>query len=184
MTREARQPKPVSTVVTFLEMNSRPVILSTDFPDSATRVIREHTPSIPYYRYLYDVVGRDYLWVNRKWWSDEKLAKTIHDEAVEIHCLYIGEQVAGFSEIDFRLSPDVEITFFGLMPDFVGQGLSKPFLRSILQRAWRNTTNRVHLQTCTCDHPAALPLYQKTGFTAYGRTTETLTPFEDYSVSR
>ena len=176
MNQEARQTKSVSTVVTFMEMNDRPTVLMADFPDPTAIVAQEGTPSIAFYRYIYDVVGRDYLWVNRKWWSDEKLAKTIHDEAVEIHCLYVGDQIAGFSEIDFRLIPDVEITFFGLMPDFIGRGLSKPFLQSILQRAWRKTTTRVHLQTCTCDHPAALPLYQKAGFVAYGRTTETLTP--------
>ncbi len=179
MKQDTNRPLPVSTVVTFLEMKARPTTLSSSPFDESVRLVREENPSVAFYRYLYDAVGRDYLWVNRKWWSDEKLSKTIHDDAVEIHCLYSDAQIAGFSEIDFRLMPDVEITFFGLMPDHIGKGLSKPFLQAVLQRAWRKSTKRVHLQTCTCDHPAALPLYQKSGFTAYGRTTETLTPFED-----
>ena len=178
MTQNKVRQSPVSTVVTFLEMKGRPANLYTNFLDENVKLVLEDKPSIAFYRYLYDVIGRDYFWVNRKWWSDEKLANTIHDDDVEIHCLYAGAQIAGFSEIDFRLMPDVEITFFGLMPDHIGKGLSKPFLRAILQRAWRKSTKRVHLQTCTCDHPAALPLYQKSGFTAYGRTTETLTPFD------
>lgn len=178
MTQQSSPPKTVSTVVTFLEMKGRPRKLSTQFPLDNVRIAREEKPSIAYYRYLYDVVGRDYFWVNRKWWSDEKLARTIHDDAVEIHVLHAGSEIAGFAELDFRMSPDTEITFFGLMPNFVGHGLSRPFLEGILQRSWQRSTKRVHLQTCTCDHPAALPLYQKMGFNVYGRTTETLTPFD------
>ncbi len=169
----------VSTVVTFLEMKARPRKLTADFDGKPVTIVHEQNPSVAFYRYLYDAVGRDYLWVNRKWWTDEKLAQTILDPAVEIHCLHVGAEIAGYAELDFRHSPDVEITFFGLMPGFIGQGLSKPFLSAMLQRTWRDGTSRVHLQTCTCDHPAALPLYQKAGFIPYGRTTETLTPLED-----
>ncbi len=172
-------PQPVSTVVTFLEMTERPRTKAFEFPAANVRVDHVSKPDIPFYRHLYDGVGRDYLWVNRKHWSDEKLARTIHDDGVEIHCLYVDGHLAGFSELDFRLAPDTEITFFGLMPDFVGAGLSRPFLAAILTEAWRPQIERVHLQTCTCDHPAALPLYQKMGFVAFGRTTETLIPYTD-----
>ena len=179
MSAQAPKAQPISTVVTFLEMTKRPRHLSTDLSVQNVRMEHVPRPEIPFYRHLYDTVGRDYLWVNRKHWTDEKLASTIHDDGVEIHCLYAGHKVAGFTELDFRLTPDTEITFFGLMPDFVGKGLSRPFLTAVLHEAWRPHIDRVHLQTCTCDHPAALPLYQKMGFTAFGRTTETLIPYTD-----
>ena len=179
MSAQAPTPQPVSTVVTFLEMTTRPSLPTTGFPTSNIRLQHVLKPDIAFYRHLYDAVGRDYMWVNRKHWSDEKLARTIHDDGVEIHCLYVDDRLAGFSELDFRLAPDTEITFFGLMPDFVGTGLSRPFLTAILKEAWRPHIERVHLQTCTCDHPAALPLYQKMGFVAFGRSTETLMPYTD-----
>ncbi len=162
-------------------MTTPPKDTKPDFGARDIRLTHQRKLPLPLYRQLYDAVGRDYLWVNRKWWSDEKLAATIHDDGVEIHCLYADDQIAGFTEIDFRLTPDVEITFFGLLPQFLGKGMSRPFLDTVLQRAWRAPTTRVHLQTCTHDHPAALPLYQKAGFTAFGRTTETLVPFPDDS---
>jgi GNAT superfamily N-acetyltransferase len=52
---------------------------------------------------------------------------------------------------------EVEITQFGLMPEFIGQGLGKFFLRWAIDRAWDYAPKRLWLHTCTLDHPVALP---------------------------
>ena len=42
----------------------------------------------------------------------------------------------------------------------------------MLALAWRPDLRRVHVHTCTLDHPAALPAYLKAGFRAYKRAFE------------
>jgi GNAT superfamily N-acetyltransferase len=53
------------------------------------------------------------------------------------------------------------------MPDFIGQGLGKYFLQWTIDKAWGYQPRRFWLHTCTLDHPAALPNYQKAGFAIY-----------------
>ena len=38
---------------------------------------------------------------------------------------------------------------------------------------------RLHVQTCTLDHPRALPLYQRMGFSAFGQTEALVEPIGD-----
>jgi hypothetical protein len=56
---------------------------------------------------------------------------------------------------------------FGLIPEFIGQGLGRYFLQWTIDKAWRSQPRRFWLHTCTQDHPAALPNYLKAGFVAY-----------------
>ena len=56
---------------------------------------------------------------------------------------------------------------FGLMPEFLGQGLGRYFLQWTIDRAWSYSPRRFWLHTCTKDHPAALPNYLKAGFAIY-----------------
>jgi len=65
---------------------------------------------------------------------------------------------------------------------FTGQGAGYPFLMKVIENAWNPEYNvraewkypvkRVWLHTCSLDHPAALPMYQKAGFVVY--KTETI----------
>jgi GNAT superfamily N-acetyltransferase len=126
-------------------------------------------PNIHFYRYLYDAVGRDLVWIDRKKLSDAELGKIISDAAVEVWVLYIGGQPAGYFEIDGRAMPDVEIEYFGLIPEYHGRGLGKWFLAEAIRAAWARKPTRVTVETCTLDGPAALPLYQKLGFVPYDR---------------
>jgi GNAT superfamily N-acetyltransferase len=53
------------------------------------------------------------------------------------------------------------------MPDFVGQGFGKWFLRWIIDKVWSYQPRRFRLHTCTLDHPAALAMYKKAGFVQF-----------------
>ena len=63
--------------------------------------------------------------------------------------------------------PSIELAYFGLMPEFIGKGLGKFFLNAMIDRAWAHKPKRVWLHTCTLDHPQALAVYQRAGFTPY-----------------
>ena len=71
---------------------------------------------------------------------------------------------AGFAELERATDGSVEIVYFGLLPEFIGRRVGRPFLEAIVGRAWDGGTTRVWLHTCTLDHPRALTNYLAGGF--------------------
>jgi len=136
-------------------------------PGAGISVIHSRRPTVAWYRFLYDAVGRDYDWTSRKKLSDAELAAIIQDPRVEIQVVFVEGVPAGFVELDRRVGGEIEITQFGLVPEFIGQGLGRYFLQWAIDRAWSYTPRRLWLHTCTTDHPAALPNYLKAGFAIY-----------------
>jgi GNAT superfamily N-acetyltransferase len=101
---------------------------------------------------------------------DDELRAMIQDERVEIFVLSIGQQPAGYAEIDRRQAGEIELAYFGLFPHAIGIGLGKYLLNWILRTAWSYRPRRVWVHTCDLDHPAALPNYLKAGFHVYDET--------------
>jgi GNAT superfamily N-acetyltransferase len=67
-------------------------------------------------------------------------------------------------ELDFRTAGECELAFIGLVPRLTGRGHGGWLLAEALRRAWRPGIARVHVHTCTLDHPAALAAYRRAGF--------------------
>jgi GNAT superfamily N-acetyltransferase len=151
---------------TFLQMFAPPQTV-VPAPRAGLTVIRAVRPTIAYYRFIYDAVGAPWNWRSRKRLSDEALATIIHDPKDEVHVLYADGVPAGFAELDRRTSNEIEIVQFGLIPDFIGQGLGKYFLQWAIDKAWSYQPTRLWLHTCTDDGPRALPNYLKSGFKIY-----------------
>lgn len=158
------------TIVTHLEMRAEPRLLATPRPRGACALLRAAKPPLHFYRYLYDTVGRDYAWVSRRKLSDEELASIVHDDNVEIYVLYLDGAPVGFTELDFRGMPDAELSFLGIIPERIGEGLGRFLLGEAISLAWARHPARLIVQTCTLDHPRALRLYQRAGFTPYGQS--------------
>ncbi len=156
--------------VHYLEMHAAPQ-RTVPAPRDGLTVLYARQPSVPYYRYLYDAVGKDYSWFNRKRLSDPELAAVITDPRDELHVLHVDGSPAGFAEFDRREDDEVEMVQFGLMRDFIGQGLGKWFLQWTIDRAWSYEPERFWLHTCTLDHPSALPVYKKAGFVQFKEET-------------
>jgi GNAT superfamily N-acetyltransferase len=151
---------------TYLEMlaHQQRVVLP---PREGLAVVHAKKPTVAYYRFLYDAVGRDYDWTSRKKLSDAELAALLHDPRLEVLVLHVYGVPAGFAELDRRSEGEIELVQFGLMPQFIGQGLGRYFLQWAIDRAWSYQPRRFWLHTCTKDHPAALPDYLKAGFAVY-----------------
>ena len=157
------------TVVTHLEMMAPPRLSPCPRPPGKYALMRAENPPVHFYRYLYDAVGRDYVWVNRKRLADAALAQIVQHPDVEIYVLYSNGVPAGYFELDFRALPRAELSFLGLMPEHVGSGLGSFMLREAIAMAWSRETTRLIVQTCTLDHPRALPMYQRMGFAPYAQ---------------
>ncbi len=160
----------LDVTVYYLEMlaPSRRVLPA---PRAGLSVEYVRSPSVPYYRSLYDAVGKDYGWQGRRKMSDEALAAIIGDPRDEMHVLRVDGQPAGFTELDRRQGDEIELVQFGLLPAFIGQGLGKWFLQWTVDKAWSYGPKRFWLHTCTLDHPVALSNYQKAGFALYRQET-------------
>ncbi|HEX3401148.1 MAG TPA: GNAT family N-acetyltransferase [Acetobacteraceae bacterium] len=153
----------VTVMVTFLRMDRPPAGAASMLP-SEYQVVRVVTPTVAFYRYLYNTVGADYVWWLRRTMPDDELAALLRDPPVSIHVLYNGGEPAGFFELDGRGWPDVNLSYFGLMPHAIGSGIGYPFLRHAVDAAWRHGPRGMTVNTCTADHPRALPTYLRAGF--------------------
>ena len=150
----------------YLQMFARPERVVPP-PRGGLAVVHARKPTVSYYRFLYDAVGRDYDWTSRKKLSDTELATLLNDPRLEVHVLMAEGVPAGFAELDRRIEGEIELVQFGLMPEYIGQGLGRYFLQWAIDKAWSYSPRRLWLRTCTKDHPAALPNYLKGGFVVY-----------------
>ena len=160
----------LAAVVTFLEMYQPPAPAERE--SSTLRLRRVAEPAIDHYRALFRKVGERWLWFSRLAMSDDELAAIIGDPAIEIFEVAAVEPVVGMLELDFRVAGECEIAFVGLVPELAGEGRGRWLLAEAVRLAWRDGISRVHVHTCTLDHPAALRAYERAGFRAYQRAIE------------
>lgn len=72
---------------------------------------------------------------------------------------------AGFFMLDWREGGVCDLAYFGLTPEARGAGLGGWFIRTAILSAWdRPGVEKLTVNTCSLDHPRALPMYQKMGF--------------------
>lgn len=161
----------IPTIITYLEMNERPVVETLRCP---LDIIRWQKPDAADYLDLFREVGERWMWTSRLLMDEPSLYKAIHHEAVEIYTVRDEETRVGILELDFRHPGQCEIGFFGLIPELAGKGHGRWFMAEALRLAWRSDVTRVWLHTCTADSPGAVPFYLKSGFTAYKREFDTM----------
>jgi GNAT superfamily N-acetyltransferase len=163
--------------VTFLEMRQPPDRPPIDAPSGNIHIVRAEPPTVSFYRYLYNAVGEPWLWHERRTMLDSELKELLTDPEVEVQVLHVDGTPAGYAEIDRREYGRTNLSYFGLMPEFIGRHLGAWFLDQAIWLGWAGGTRRLTVNTCTFDHPRALPLYRSLGFVPYRQVTrEVLDP--------
>ncbi|MGF7159955.1 GNAT superfamily N-acetyltransferase [Rhodoligotrophos appendicifer] len=162
-------PRTVETTVTYLEMTQRKHVAVHPPVNIKLALMEAVKPPVHFYRYLYDTIGRDHVWHDRRRLSITELEEQIHAEGIEIFVAYVTGCPAGYYELDSRKSEEVWLAYFGIVPEFLGLGLGKWLLSEAIAAAWEKGPERIRVETCTLDHPRALPLYQKLGFEPYAQ---------------
>jgi len=160
----------VAAVVTYLEMRSPPDV---EVPPSRLSLKRVPVPQPEHYKQLFRRIGAPWLWFSRLVMDDSHLAAIIQHPKVELDAIIdeTGSEV-GMLELDFREPHECELSFIGLLPELSGKGHGRWLLAEAVRRAWREGVDRVHVHTCSLDHPAALSAYRRAGFTPYKRAIE------------
>jgi len=170
MSYDALPDRELAAVVTYLEMRRRPDV---EIPPSPLSLRPMSGPSIDQYRALFRLVGARWLWFSRLAMNDSQLESIIRDPRVELFATVNGDGTdVGMLELDFREPHACELAFVGLVPELSGNGHGRWLLAEAVRRAWRDDVDRVHVHTCSLDHPAALAAYRRAGFTPYKRAIE------------
>lgn len=167
-------------VTTYLEMRRR-----ESGPEKQQAVqnfeVDEFTePEWTFNRDMYVAVGGTWRWVDKLPWSNEQWREYANDQNLRTFAAYYENALAGYYELRRSNSPsmpprgsaneaEVEIAYFGLLPDFIGRRLGAALLTSAIENAWAwwPTPSRVWVHTCNRDHPSALSNYQARGFKIY-----------------
>ena len=120
------------------------------------------TPAINHFFFVN--VGRPWKWYSRLKWTFADWQALVEKETSPTWIGYVQGSPFGYIELD-RQGDTVEIAFFGLLPQFVEQGLGGFLLSEAIRLAWELDPQRVWVHTCTLDHKHALNNYLARGFT-------------------
>ncbi|WP_329575579.1 GNAT family N-acetyltransferase [Kitasatospora sp. NBC_01250] len=117
------------------------------------------------------------------WRSSTRSDQEWHDLATahprrQYWLIRLAGETAGIVALEPQPGGDVEIRTFGLLPQYVGQGLGGHALTLALRQAWATepleaaAVRRVWLHTSSNDHPGALLNYQRRGLRVYRTEVE------------
>lgn len=168
MNNDNSSKKALPTRITYLEMQELTAKRVSLPMNTHAALLFADKPQLHFYRYLQDRVGRPWNWESRLRMDDETLTNKIHAPTTEITVLMLDGAPSGFFELTRAKEGVTDLAYFGMMPHATGRGLGKWFLTEAVYAAFSekddHAPERVTVNTCTLDHPAALPLYQKVGF--------------------
>ena len=159
----------VEVTRTFLEMRDPSQLARKALPTADARIVRLSPCTVGQYRELYRRVGEAWHWRDRLALSDERLAEQLAKANVSVWELRVGNALGGYFELESQDAGAIEIVFFGLTPEFIGQGFGAALLTRAVDEAFALGASRVWLHTCTLDSPHALPNYKARGFTETGK---------------
>lgn len=167
-TRNHTLETPVTT--TYLEM-LEPACLRPSRPAPDLHIERAELPSPELSRFLYTAVGGPWYWLERLSWSYDRWLDYLDRPEHETWIGYLQGNPVGFIELELQPERQVEIAYFGLLPQFIGRGLGGYLLSRGIERAWEMGARRVWVHTCTLDGSNALANYLARGFRIYREET-------------
>lgn len=192
----ARAGAPVTVTTTHLQqLNPEDMSPSARSLPPLARIERVEAITPEFSRFLYRGVGSAWNWTDRLGLPRSAWEAVLRAPGSETWVLYVAGAPAGYVELagrarDAASTPDlggateVEIVYFGLFPERIGQGLGGPLLEEGIRRAWDLDSrwpglpevSRVWVHTCSLDGPAALANYRARGFSIFMTESEEQTP--------
>ncbi|WP_436531098.1 GNAT family N-acetyltransferase [Actinoplanes sp. HUAS TT8] len=166
----------------YLEQTASSQVTAGSPPDVPVEVVRAELPSPEFSRFLYAAVGGDWFWTDRLAWTYQQWQEHLDRPGVETWVASVRGTPAGYVELDGTRPGEVEITYFGLLPAFVGRRIGGHLLARGLEHAWSLAgrwpglppVGRVWLHTCSLDGPTAVANYEARGLRLYRTETETV----------
>lgn len=157
----------------YLEMLSPEQLRPKAANQPELRIEQAKIPCPELSRFLYTSVGRDWYWRDRLPWTDVQWMQYLDRPQVQTWLAFLAGTPAGYIELEAKLDGSVEIAYFGLLKQFIGQRLGGHLLSVGTAKAWEMNATRVWVHTCSLDSPYALANYQARGFQIYHQTVHT-----------
>ena len=156
-----------STTIYHLEMLEREAFCAKAAPPSL-EVAMVAPPNPELNRKFYRNVGAPWEWTDRLQWSEDDWHRYVHRDALRTWVGRLDGQSVGYFELESQSDGNIEIAYFGLLPEFIGRGIGGPLLSAAIECAWDvPNARRVWVHTCTQDHKNALDNYRKRGFEVF-----------------
>jgi GNAT superfamily N-acetyltransferase len=154
----------VDQVVTFLEMTSPDQLVAGRIPPREVVLTKVGTAELELIRSTHDRVAMPHHWSSLAW-SEQYWRNLLAYSGVRTWIAHLGEEIIGLVQLQPRPQYEVQITKFGLVPEWVGRGLGGHLLTLTTRLAWSlGDVERVWLLTTSLDHPHALRNYCSRGF--------------------
>ncbi len=176
----------VAYTITYLEMDACPEFDWPHLPPGSTAaLLKAKTPPVWWFLTLYDAVGRDYAWEDIHTWEHAEIERWLGADQMSLYTLLDHGWPQGFFMLEEHPDNVTDLAYFGMVPEAVGHGLGQWLLKTAILTAWdRPHTKRLTVNTCTLDHPRALALYQKNGFTPIRREDASRVLTRDRDLTR
>ena len=169
----------VAVTITWLEMTERPGPAPALPVGAGVALLTAADPPVDYFLYLYRSIGAPWHWTDWLERSRTEQETFVTDPEVTLHSMMFEGWPGGLFMLDTRTDGVCDISYFGLAGAAQGQGLGRWLLGQAIATGWeRPGVEKLTVNTCTLDHPAALGLYQRMGFVPV-RRTEHLRRIED-----
>lgn len=169
---------PDEVITWYLQLTDRDQFKPIPFFQEKARVelLRDDAADGDVNRWFYEHVGESWQWTDRADWNQEQWQDYVTNQNVITGVGYLAQDEIGYFELQQQnKGVDVELVYFGLLPESVGQGLGAGLLTAAVEAAWALNPKRVWVHTCNLDHPHAFRNYQGRGFELYKTVNEKFT---------
>ena len=142
--------------------------LKTNSINEKKYLVKKIKPDFQLNKFFYKQVGKKHRWIDRLSWSDGKWINYISNKNLETYIISESDELVGFFELLYNPElKETEISYFGLLEEFIGKGIGGYALSVAIKKAFEKNIKRVWLHTCTLDHPNALKNYIARGMTVF-----------------
>ena len=163
----------VDVTTWHLEMLEASHLRPSPAPPDSVELHQAVNPTPELGRYLYTAAGGNWYWCDRLVWTYDRWLERFALPGVEVWVMHVEGTPAGFFELDGSVAKDVEIAYFGLMPQYLGRKLGGWLLSEAIRCGWAMGAERVWVHTCSLDaQPQALANYKARGMRVFKEVTE------------
>jgi len=123
-------------------------------------------------KFFYKQIGKSHKWVDRLEWNDSNWIKYVSNKNVSTFVLKKKANIVGFFELIYHKDKsEIEIAYFGLLDDYIGEKLGGYMLSEAIKKSFSFNIKRVWVHTCSLDHINALKNYLSRGMKIYNKET-------------
>ena len=148
----------------YLEINSIKDLKISKIPNKNCYLYYVDPPDFQLNKFFYKQVGKDYRWIDRLVWDDNKWINYVENNNVKTYILKDNQNLVGYFEIIINFEKKYsEIAYFGILSEYFGKRYGGYLLSEAISKSFVKGINKVWVHTCSLDHKNALKNYQSRG---------------------